>query len=244
MGEAGFFYHIIFLQYIISCVKTHSKWYHSFMDVFLDKINNFFVLQRIKIIGVFKIIYLFLILFILFIFITFRGNENLSMLVYDMGKKGGDFSLIIYLLALFPGIGERLGIKNKILSILRIYRRHLGILMFILVLVHISFTKLFFLQSKNDLLPQGAFETMGIFTTLILCVLFVTSNNNSLRTFKIWWYRIQRLTYISMFFIFFHVALVRFSIWSLLMVTVIILQLVSFYVVFKKTNSFTGGKPI
>ena len=104
---------------------------------------DFFTKQRGKIIIFFKIVYVLATLFVLTIFVALRGNDITSMFIYEVGKKFGDLSLMTYILTLLPGMGERFGIQHTTLSILRSYRRYIGILMFILALAHVSLTKFF-----------------------------------------------------------------------------------------------------
>jgi DMSO/TMAO reductase YedYZ heme-binding membrane subunit len=205
---------------------------------------DFFIKNRGKIIVVFKIVYVLIICFIAYVFIAMRGNDHMLMLIYEVGKKFGDFSVITYIVTLLPGMGERFNIKNSLLSILRSYRRYIGILMYIFALTHISLTKLFFVTTLDGILPQGSYEVMGLVAILSLLFLFLSSNNISMSRLKIWWYRIQRLTYIAMFFIFLHVALVSISTWTILMGVTTLLQITSFIAVYKRVHSLTGGRPV
>lgn len=177
------------------------------------------------------------------VFGVFHSHNYLYAYFYNIGSLCGQASLITYILTLLPGIGERLGLRNKILAILRIYRRYLGILMYFFAFAHISFVKIFFLDSLQGALPQGTSETMGAIAFMILLLLFLTSNNLSLSGLRIWWYRIQRFTYLVMFFVFLHVAFFRLNFLSALMGLVVVLEMASFVVIIRKTGSLTGGKP-
>jgi len=164
--------------------------------------------------------------------------------LYELGKIAGNVALLLYIITLLPGIGARLGIQNKWFSLLRLYRRKIGIIMFLTAGAHVICTKLIFIQKLSDLLPQGTFEIMGMLAIECLLLLFLTSNNFSIKKLRIWWFRIQRLTYFALFFIFLHVALIKLSVWSVLMGVTVVLQLTSFFVAYKKTHSFISGRPI
>lgn len=213
------------------------------MEGLLDSINNFFISQRQKILFVFNVVYALIILFVGIAFGVFHSHSYLYAYIYQIGSVCGQASLITYILTLLPGIGERFELRNRALAILRIYRRYMGILMYLFAFTHIAFVKIFFLDSILGVLPQGASEMMGATAFIILLSLFITSNNKSLSSLRIWWYRIQRLTYLAMFFIFLHVAFIRINFWSVLVGVVVILEMVSFIVGYKKTHSLTGGKP-
>jgi DMSO/TMAO reductase YedYZ heme-binding membrane subunit len=214
------------------------------MGEFLEKTYNLFISGRQNLIIIIKSICILLILFAVGGYFLFRNNTVLLLSFYNIGNVMGEFSLITYLLTLLPGMGERFGLKNNILSVLRIYRRYIGILMFTLAIVHVFLVKIIFIVKIVDVIPQGIFEVMGVSALFILIFPFITSNNVSMGKLKIWWHRIQRLTYGAMFFIFFHVSLIRLSVWSVAMGGVIIFQIASFIAIYKKTHSFTGGRPL
>lgn len=213
------------------------------MNEYFSKIYTFFTVQRRNIINIFKLFYLLLVIFVITAQMFFRNNNSV-LFIYEVGTVFGKLSLLAYVLTLLPGIGERLGLGNKALSILRIYRRYIGILVFFLSIVHIYLVKVYFASSLKDFFPQGTFEIMGMISFVIISLLTSISNNISMSRLKIWWYRIQRLTYATIFFVFFHVALVKVSIWSLLMGLVLLIEIASFIAVYRKTHSLTGGKPV
>jgi len=51
----------------------------------------------------------------------------------------GRAALIVYILTVIPGITRRFDIKHKLISILMIFRRYIGILMYILGFTHYMF---------------------------------------------------------------------------------------------------------
>ena len=199
--------------------------------------------NRQKILSIFKLFYCVLVIFPISAFVFSRLNQSMLLFFFGLGNTLGQFALILYVATLLPGIGDRLGIKNKILVLLKIYRREAGILMYLLALIHITLEKLLITTSITELFTLLPFEIMGALSLLVLFFLFITSNTFSLIRLRLNWYRIHRLTYIGMLFIFLHVSLVKFSNWTILMGFVLILQLISFIVVYRRTGSFTGGKP-
>ena len=199
--------------------------------------------NRQKILSIFKLFYCVLVIFPISAFVFSRLNQSMLLFFFGLGNTLGQFALILYVATLLPGIGDRLGIKNKILVLLKIYRREAGILMYLLALIHITLEKLLITTSITELFILLPFEIMGALSLLVLFFLFITSNTFSLIRLRLNWYRIHRLTYIGMLFIFLHVSLVKFSNWTILMGFVLILQLISFIVVYRRTGSFTGGKP-
>ncbi len=209
-----------------------------------ENINKFFIVKRSVIIFVFKIIYFLLVIFVISAFLFSNFSNKYLLFFNSYGVYFGKGALVTFIITLLPGIGERLMIKNQFLSILKIYRRYLGILMYILAIAHTALVKILFLTSLKDLFSNYTFEIMGSVASLILFFLFITSNNISVSYLRINWYRLHRFIYLAMFFIFLHVALQRLSIWTILMGLLIILQIISFATVYRRTHSFTGGRPL
>lgn len=199
--------------------------------------------NRQKILSIFRLFYCVLVIFPISAFVFSRLNQSMLLFFYGLGNTLGQFALILYVVTLLPGIADRLGIKNKILVLLKVYRREAGILMYLLALIHITLEKLLITTSITELFTLLPFEIMGVLSLLVLFFLFITSNTFSLIRLRLNWYRIHRFTYIGMLFIFLHVSLVKFSNWTILMGFVLILQLISFIIVYRRTGSFTGGKP-
>ena len=214
------------------------------MRQFFDGIYSFFTSKRQKILGIFRVVCWLLVVFLIIAFVLSRFNQTTLFFLFGLGNTFGTFSLLAYVTTLLPGIGDRLGVKNKILVLLKIYRREVGISMYFLALIHVTLEKLLIITSVKELLTLLPFEIMGTLAILICFFLFITSNTVSMVWLKLNWYRIHRLTYIGMFFIFLHVALVKLSIWTLLMGFVLMLQLISLIVIYRRTDSFTGGGPI
>jgi len=172
-----------------------------------------------------------------------RRNNTMLFFFYSRGKFFGEVALLSFIVTLLPGIGERFGIRNIFLSIVKIYRRQVGISMYLFALLHVVLSKVIIITSFKELPKLQVFEIMGTLSLLILFFKFCTTNSISLIRLRINWYRIHRFAYMGMFFIFLHVSLQSLSAWSILMAITLILQLVSFVVIYRRTGSFTGGKP-
>ena len=202
----------------------------------LDKAYIWIVLRKHFIIYGFQIFQAAVVLSIFTAFyLAFSGNAVYQVLA-KQSVLFGKTALTLYILTLVPGITGRLGIRHKLLSLLMIFRRHIGILMYLFALLHFSF--LFLIPQLiigNKLFDSLLlFEFMGLSAIMLLLFLFLTSNDFSQFRLKDWWYLLHKLTYIAMFFIFLHVALQRISIWTILMGVIIFLQISSFLYSFLK----------
>lgn len=194
----------------------------------IDKIFSFAVSKKSRIIDVFKFIYLLIVFIYLWGGTTIYTHPTSAIMFYNWGRTAGRTALSLFIIILIPGIFERFGIKHKLIALLRIFRRYLGIGMYLLVFMHLSFLWLISAVKTGVFFPILLFQLFGLSGAITLFFLFITSNDLSVRKLNIWWYRIHRLIYIAMFFIFFHVALQRLSIWSVLMGLTIILMISSF----------------
>jgi len=129
--------------------------------------------------------------------------------VYEWGKASGDIALIYFCLSILPGIARRFGIRTQITQILMLFRRQIGISVFLFGFFHYSAIRLFpilFAGVPLNLHPP-LFEVFGFLSLYPMTLLFLTSNDVSVRTMKTWWRRVHSLVYILTWTIFLHVVL-------------------------------------
>ena len=148
----------------------------------------------------------------------FQASKDFSVIapvIYALDSKLGIYALILYILTLLPGLIARLRwflpITMSISSILLPFRRQLGVMMFVVVYVHMAFASTLPQLVMNDFdmtkIVFENFEWMGIVAWWVLWPLWLTSNDVSVRFMGKWWKRLHKLTYVSLFLIFLHVAL-------------------------------------
>jgi DMSO/TMAO reductase YedYZ heme-binding membrane subunit len=94
--------------------------------------------------------------------------------------------------------------------------------MYLTAFTHYSFVKLIPMLSNGRFIPFFLFEIFGILALFVSFLLFATSNDISMKKLGVWWYRLHRLVYPGMIFILLHLALMRFSVWTILMITLTI----------------------
>ncbi len=198
-------------------------------DNFSMILFKYVVSRRGKIIRLFKIIYCFLILLFLIGARSVYYADQYQPFFYSLAVAFGKSAVVIYILTLVPGIVRRFGLKHEIVAIVMILRRYLGILMYILVFTHywwvrginIWFHKIF-------VIPPPVFESVGFIALVLLTPIFLTSTDLAVAKLGKWWGRIHKLTYVVMFLILLHTALQRISIWSILVLLIVILQMTSY----------------
>ncbi|PIR62009.1 MAG: hypothetical protein COY81_03845 [Candidatus Pacebacteria bacterium CG_4_10_14_0_8_um_filter_43_12] len=163
-------------------------------------------------------------------------------IIFKYGKKLGEISLILYCLTLIPGIISRLqwlpSLTRPIGSSIMIYRRHIGILMFLLAFVHMTFTTFLPYYALFEFNPPGfppfaTHQVASLITMALLFPMWLTSNDYSQKKLGKWWKRLHRLTYLAMFGIFGHVAL-QTSKWAVVIGVFVLLEAISWFVYWRR----------
>ena len=208
----------------------------------IDRLFAYIIPRKARIILLFKLVYFIQIAVFLLAGLAFYSGDSSSILYYQLGLYFGRIAVLLFIIVLIPGMFKRFGITHKILALLMIFRRYIGISMYLFALSHFGLVKVIpNLSSLQSLLKLSAFELFGSAALLVLFFLFITSNDFSVARLGIWWYRLQRLIYIAMWFILFHLGLQRISGWTMLMGIVVILMVTSF--LFQKNSQFHKTPP-
>ncbi len=115
---------------------------------------------------------------------------------YRLNSQFGEWAWQVLLLVLFIKPIVKI-IARKELMWLLTYRRELGILCFYLAFAHLSGSifNLKIYELKNYL-PPNNFLFTGALASLLLIILYLTSNNFSMRFLKKNWKRVQYLSYL------------------------------------------------
>lgn len=178
----------------------------------INIICEYFITNHHRFIKLFFLLYFLLGLLVIFSFFI----PQISL----YSNFFGQLSLLTYISTLLPGIAKRFNISFTPFNVLFLYRRHTGITMYLFALTHMVLSGVLF-----STMPFVIFSQMAM---IILFFLFITSNNYSLSKLSHHWYLLQKLTYVVMFLIFLHVALIDFGTLSLLLLLTIILEIISF----------------
>jgi methionine sulfoxide reductase heme-binding subunit len=130
----------------------------------------------------------------------------------------GFLSLLAYILTLLPSslrIGFSAFKKAKFIANLLKYRRQLGILAFLVALVHVV---LIVIKRNIDLfdLQTYSISVEGTASLIIFALLAFTSNDWSVKKLKKNWRRLHQLTYTAIFFLFWHIQEKMSGHWNLL----------------------------
>ena len=145
--------------------------------------------------------------------ILFFPQADILEIYQEIGEKFGILAFGFYGLSLLPGILRRLRLLPLFSSGLLLFRRHFGILMFVFTIIHAQFLfaipQLGVLGEKLSWLIIPREAKPGVIAFLILIPLWLTSNDFSLNLLKNFWRRLQRLTYLAMFFIVLHLSLLE-----------------------------------
>lgn len=176
------------------------------------------ITKQKTVITIFQIFFVFVLAFTFFgVWSLYTVNEY-AFTFLDLGKTLGQGAVLLYILTLIPGIFRRFRLQHEIVQILMIFRRYIGILMYLFVFAHMWFLYWVDVVATGVMqIPPPNYIAMGSFAHIILLFLVLTSNDYSTKKFGMWWHRIHNLTYIAVGLIFLHVYLQEISIWSVLM---------------------------
>lgn len=155
-----------------------------------------------------------------------------------LGRQFGEWAIRFLWITMLPGILKRFGVTGylqNIQIILMRSRRRLGDITFMLALNHFLLVQGFsYLRHGIPKLTSiPLFEYMGIIGLSLLLPLFVTSNNYSVRTLKIYWQKIHNLVYVAIWFIALHTLLNGKTLQGIITVGVALLQILS-WIIYKR----------
>lgn len=182
-------------------------------SLFLSVVKN-----RATILTISKVSYLVtIVLTIVGAWSIYQVNEQAIFFV-DLAYRAGQLAILCYVATVLPGIYRRFKLQSEWVAILMIYRRYIGIQMYLLVMMHFWFMMGvdIFLMGNLPPFPPQPFLVAGMLANYLLFAMAVTSNDIATKKLGIWWNRIHSLTYGAVWLIFLHVALVKISVWSVL----------------------------
>lgn len=160
----------------------------------------------------------YLLIFAFGIYSAFIINKQTTSEIYDMGKSAGNFAVVFFCLSLMPGIARRFKIRMTVIQIIMLFRRQIGIVAFLFGFLHYGILRLFpilFAGAPFDTSPP-IFEIFGTLTLYPMALLFLTSNDISVRKMGKSWKILHDMSYIIVWTLFLHVALYNRGAWMLL----------------------------
>lgn len=189
-------------------VQTLQNW--------LLRLQAYLVPRQKIVVRLFLVVEIGLLLFgMLVASLVITNPAQYSPLMSQLGARLGQLAVLLFCVTLTPGIFKRMGwmtpLTSPVISLLTLFRRHIGILMFLTAGVHQLFNSLIpnyvYFGSFLPPLPIPVFQIFGSLSWLLLLPVWLTSNDTSQRFLGKKWKTLQRLTYIAIWFIFAHVAL-------------------------------------
>jgi methionine sulfoxide reductase heme-binding subunit len=190
--------------------------------------------QKPIILKIFHLIFYFIIIAATIVFFISMQQGVMPFIFYDIGVNSGRTALGMLIITLLPGITRRFRIKHQLIDILMSFRRQLGISVYLLALIHFLFVRYipYLARKPTEMLQFAPFEFFGFIALSLLFFLFLTSNNFSVQKLGKWWKRLHRLVYIIVWLVFIHTSLIGWSIWSITIGVVAMLEVVSLIVDF------------
>ncbi len=187
-------------------------------------ILEFFARRNKLIVNLFWLIYIPTLLILLVGSYQVVTTSPYPTYVFEIGKKFGQLALLLLGAVVLPGILGRLRIEIKITRVVTLFRRQLGILVFLFAFSHYILVR--FLPTWT-ILPLTPFELMGSLALVMLFFLFLTSNNFSMKYLGRWWKKLHRIIYVILWLVVFHVGLQGNFKWAALIFGAAILEVVS-----------------
>lgn len=199
--------------------------------------------EKLTIYRSFLVVYVMILTTLVWGSVAIIRNTSGSLWFYGVGVWFGRTAVTILALSLIPGILGRLNIQIKATRVITFYRRQLGITMFLLSFTHGMLVRIVarFALGQYPLSRAPIFEFFGTLALSLLFMLFVTSNDTSVKRLGPWWKRLHRLVYAIVLLIFFHTILQRVSVWSVMIGLITVLEVVSFVYVWIR-NSINDEK--
>ena len=145
-----------------------------------------------------------------------------------VGKNLGRVALVLLGVVVLPGILGRFQIEIPITRTITLFRRQLGITVFLLALTHYELVRgILILSGQIPLFPRPLFEMLGTFSLFLLFFMFLTSNNFSVKKLGRWWKRLHRIVYLIIWLLVLHTTLQRISVWSVFIFIFATLEVIS-----------------
>lgn len=156
-----------------------------------------------------KIWYTLLVSWFVFFLFSVRSMKVQEWLAW--GSFSASVSLVLFWITLLPGILKRFQIAGPFLPLrisVMLYRRQLGIGMYVLALTHYWWSRMLPLMAfGGNIWNFSPFELMGVGAFTLLTPVFFTSNEWSVRFFGKFWHTIHALVYIVIWLLFLHVGM-------------------------------------
>lgn len=181
----------------------------------------------------------YIILIVIFI-IGIWGYQNIvdiGPLYRELGEKFGQISVGLLILSLIPGTLKRMNLLGRLESILMLFRRQLGVLAFFTATMHLGYISWIkkIATGQNPFLSAFKYQQTGFAAITIFLLLWINSNNISMKFFGKWWKYFQRLAYLSIIFLILHTFDAGSKIWIVLS-GLLTIEAFSWFVYFTKTK--------
>ncbi len=151
--------------------------------------------------------------------------------------KAGEYATLFFVLVSIPGIARRFRFSHKLIMIISMYRRQLGVLTYLLILMHALILRIIPWVTTQIPLTFELFVAAGSLANMALFALFITSNDWSVKTLREWWGKIHTLIYVAVWFIFLHLAIQGVSKWSVIIGITAVLQVASHMYFYRRLRS-------
>lgn len=164
-------------------------------------------------------------------------NDANANWFYRYAKECGEYAVIFFILVSIPGMARRFRFNHKLIMMIMMFRRQLGILTYMFILIHAVILRGIPWMTKEISLMVEPFVLMGSLANMLLFALYITSNDWSVSRLGDWWAKIHNLIYIAVWFIFMHLAIQGVTKWSVALGLTAFLQVASHIYSYRRLRS-------
>lgn len=206
------------------------------------RLSLFLVQYRKQIVGIFVLKYFLVESLTGFAASAILQKNAWFMFSIDLARQFGELAILALVITLLPGMMRRLRLEFWWVGILMLFRRQLGIFVYLLALSHYLLIRVIPMISfgLSPFTNLEVFELCGMSALFLMTPMFLTSNNYSVKKMGKWWKRVHSVIYLVVWLIFAHVALQSSFKWAALMGIVGIMEFIS-WGVFVTMSKFRSG---
>src|SRR5258708_170460 len=211
-----------------------------FLTTFFSQILQACLSNRKRVLSLFYMMYAAFFLVVPLLSYILVTQPDAYVWITFLGKSAGQLSVLLFFAATYPGILGRFRMRHPLITLGMSFRRHIGISSFLLGLGHALLVYIVpALQTGTFFRALTAYVLFGMVALFIFFLLFVTSNDVSVKLLGPKWKLLHKSVYIAYWIIFLHVMFQKVGIFAYLIGISATLEMMSLLYDFLKKREIT-----